>query len=379
MNFKKIISKLNFVRKNLALVLGFFVFFSVNLNAIPGVNSYIPDISGEYVYYRDYSFKRESYVGFLCYDEKTFQARYFSPQNSQENLPENEVAILVTIDSSANYWKMTGERIISSITPDSDDLDIVNYIHDLLYEFSARRIKAGDISPKTDEYKSGNLRTSGVLINQDYSQFGGKVDVLFDVIVPIFNVKSIANEEGNTIFECVTIGQMLSSDDTSFSDFKGFNKNSSEISDSNLKFNKKAKKIKAESAGQTVLLDENWKNEFEGCWTLGNEAIINMNLIQTVDELTGSSEYLCRRLLSGTSGSYTDFSTAEIIFNKKSDGFKIVSKNYQTSQNNNSVILNTKILTESQNGEYKYFSLACYEKAYENRRSYFEKILKSRK
>ena len=46
------------------------IFFVTNfVFAVPGVESFIPDSSGEYVYYRDYSFERESYVGVLYYDD----------------------------------------------------------------------------------------------------------------------------------------------------------------------------------------------------------------------------------------------------------------------------------------------------------------------
>ena len=47
----------------------------MSLFAVPGFESYLPDASGQYVYYRDYSFTRESYIGILTYDEATYQVR----------------------------------------------------------------------------------------------------------------------------------------------------------------------------------------------------------------------------------------------------------------------------------------------------------------
>src|SRR5574344_1815344 len=96
--------------------------------ALPGVKAYIPDSSGEYVYYRDYSFERESYAGFLYYDDGTYGARYFAPMDREKQLPDKSVEILFSIDPKADSVKMTGERILSTLTPDDDD--IVNYLHD---------------------------------------------------------------------------------------------------------------------------------------------------------------------------------------------------------------------------------------------------------
>ena len=44
---------------------------------------------------------------------------------------------------------------------------IQEYLHDLLYEFSARRIKAETIE------------SNSVVIDQDYAQFGGKTSITF--------------------------------------------------------------------------------------------------------------------------------------------------------------------------------------------------------
>ena len=40
--------------------------------AVPGMVQYIPDFSGEYVYYSDRSFTRTSIVGFLYYNDSTY-------------------------------------------------------------------------------------------------------------------------------------------------------------------------------------------------------------------------------------------------------------------------------------------------------------------
>ena len=168
------------------------ILLTASVFALPGFTSFIPDSAGEYVYYRDTSFTRESYVGILMYDEATYQIRYIAPQDDTEKLPEKEIALLLTVDAKADFWNMTGEKIISTILPDTDDTEIVNYLHDLLYEFSARRIKA-DV-----------VETDKLIIDQDYAQFGGNTSITFDARVPLFNIRTIADEKGNKVFDCVT-------------------------------------------------------------------------------------------------------------------------------------------------------------------------------
>ena len=46
--------------------------------AIPGVEAVFPISSGEYVYYRDYTFPTETYIGFLQYDDGTLAIRYYA-------------------------------------------------------------------------------------------------------------------------------------------------------------------------------------------------------------------------------------------------------------------------------------------------------------
>ena len=70
------------------------IILSVAVTALPGVTQFIPDSAGEYVYYRDSSFTRESYIGLLMYDEATYQIRYFAPQDDEAKLPAKEIAIL---------------------------------------------------------------------------------------------------------------------------------------------------------------------------------------------------------------------------------------------------------------------------------------------
>ena len=331
--------------------------------ALPGFTSFIPDTAGEYVYYRDTSFTRESYIGILGYDDSTIQIRYFAPQDDTAMLPAKEIAILVTVDPKADFWNMTGEKIISTILPDTDDTDIVNYLHDLLYEFSARRISQVAV-------ESGKE-----IVDQDYAQFGGKVALTFDARIPLFNIRTIADEKGNKVFDCVTIGTIKSSEDKSFEAFKGVSAPKPAVS----KETRKATKSKVcKFENRQVTLDEDWEQKMENFWTLGNDSLITMSILPKVAENKVLNDlYVERKLLESTEGSYTGFQNCEITYTQAKDSYKIVSTSYFPESNINVCL--TKLLTRNKEGGFDYFSISTYQSAYLKSPSYFDKIVKSYK
>ncbi len=339
------------------------ILLSTSVFALPGFTSFIPDSAGEYVYYRDTSFTRESYVGILMYDEATYQIRYIAPQDNETKLPEKEIAILLTVDPKSDVWTMTGEKIISNILPDTDDTDIVNYLHDLLYEFSARRIKADKVE---------NLQ---VIIDQDYAQFGGNTSITFDARVPLFNIRTIADEKGNKVFDCVTIGIIKSSEDNTFSQFKGLPSTKPSVTKEN---KKTAKSVVCKFENRSVTLDENWEQKMENFWTLGNESLVTMSVLPKVSEnKTLNDLYVFRKLLESSEGSFLDYQNCEISAPKGKDSYKITTTSY-FPENNTSVQI-VKILTRNENAGLDYFSLSTYLTAYLKTPAYFDKIVKSYK
>lgn len=331
--------------------------------ALPGFTSFIPDSAGEYVYYRDLSFTRESYIGILGYDASTIQIRYFAPQDDAAMLPEKEIAILITVDPKPDFWNMTGEKIISTILPDTDDTDIVNYLHDLLYEFSARRISA-------DAVESDKLT-----FDQDYAQFGGKVALTFDARVPLFNIRTIADEKGSKVFDCVTIGAIKSAEDKSFEAFRGVTAPKPEVTKETRKASK-AKICKFED--RQVTLDEGWEQKMENFWTLGNDSLITMSALPKVAENKVLNDlYVQRKLLESTEGSYTDFQNCEISYIQAKDSYKLVSTSFFPESNINVCL--TKLLTRNKDGGFDYFSISTYQSAYLKNPLYFDKIIKSYK
>lgn len=191
-------------RKTLLVLL--FVSLAAGLFAFPGVTSLFPTASGQYVYYRDYTFPEETYIGFLQYDEGTYAIRYFSPVAKNGALPIIEMYL--TVNPDIDYVDITGEKINSPIS--QNDTEIMNYMHDLLYEFGARRHKLND----ADFYNT-------VTSSEEFMQFGGDVTIDWNFFIPIFNLSTITSADGDILLEAVTMGTLKDNNDQSFVSFCG--------------------------------------------------------------------------------------------------------------------------------------------------------------
>ena len=342
------------------------ILFTLTLtaHALPGFTSFIPDNSGEYVYYRDYTFTRESYVGILYYDESTVQVRYFAPQDNETLLPQKNIAILMSINPDAPYWEMTGERIISTILPGTEDTDLVNYLHDLMYEFSAHRIKADEINARD------------VKIFQDYEQFGGSVAMIYDCIIPLFNIKNIESADGMCQLQCCTIGQLKNSSDPSFDTFEGCPDSAVPAAEKkSTQKSKKAKSVKCTFENQSITLDENWKPLMENLWGLGNDSIVTLGTIPSFDSDPQKNEcYILRRLLESTDHTYTNFATLKISNNKNKTEIDV--ETFQSDSEKR--IKSIKLLANKKNADgIDILSISIFTNAWNENPAYYQKIIKS--
>src|SRR5574344_1707193 len=132
-----IMSHLSVLKKLSALLFAFIV--TATVYALPAVTSFVPDTSGEYVYYRDNSFKRPSYIGFIYYDDATYAVRYYAPAVADQALIEKDITLYLSVNKNNEHLEFTGETM-KGVTS-ADDTEIVNYMHDLFYELTARRQK----------------------------------------------------------------------------------------------------------------------------------------------------------------------------------------------------------------------------------------------
>lgn len=336
--------------------------------ALPGFSPYIADQSGVYIYYRDYTFQRESYVGFLMYDAGTYAARYYAPADRKSGMPERALMLFLTLDPDADHVELTGEKIVSAPTPDS--AEIVNYLHDMLYELTARRIKAGDISPATVEYSAGrNFSDSGMVRDEDFMQFGGRAAVIYDYLAPLFNVKKVECAGGSPGLTLVTAGVLQSSDDKAFENFRGFPEKKTAQKHPLPETRGKEAVVCRTADGQRISLDSSWRRPAENLWLCGDAAVLSVGLIPS-SSLNGDA--ILRQMLMSAQDAYVNWEEIAVARDGARRRAEAVFYNPGTGAFSRSF----RILEQNDGGFY-FLTLAVFEDAYAANRKYFTDILES--
>ena len=330
--------------------------------AMPGFDSYLPDASGEYVYYKDNTFHRESYLGLLYFDPSTIQVRYFAPADKEQGLPENEISILLSINPDSSFWEMTGERILSTITPNTDDVEIVNYLHDILYEFSSHRNRIDEVNEREVE------------IYQDFPQFGGNVAMIYDCTIPMFNIREIKKSDGTVLLECITTGQLVSDSDQSFDTFKGFPEDNYK---KGWKKYSRAKSVDYTFENQSITLDKKWEALMDNMWALGDDAMLSMASVSPVYADKAKTEnFLIRYFSKSNQGTYSIYDTLKI----KTDDNRLQISIESYNPSNKKTAVNTFIISpKKDSSNMDFLSLATFKQPWITNKKYYEKILKSYK
>ena len=337
-----------------------FVIFVITLSAfsLPGFEENLPTESGEYVYYRDFTFAKETYIGFLYYSEDSIGVRCFSNGNF-------DVTILFSLDKSKDYIELTGERIVTQVTP--KDVEIVNYIHDMVYELSSRRKKVQNEFLTLKEENSPV--TKQFVVDQDFVQFGGQVQIVFDGSLPVFNLESITDiYSAKVLLKAVTMGTLSDSADTSFEKFTGFEYSPlvKEVV-KNKKLSRKEQKLFEETK---QVYDSSWQKvdsmpgEFK---TLGDVALyweFPLEIVRDTSKNESSKQvfdYFSRNNRLSTNGTYVYLPESSVTEKKTETGKQIqVSKMMVYNPEGKKYSVNYKILVEN-NGFYRMIHFTAYE------------------
>lgn len=329
-------------------------------SSVPGMVQYIPDASGEFVYYQDKTFTRDSIVGFLFYNDSTYAVRYYAPADKKQSLVEKDITVYFSVNPDAGYLELTGENIVGAST--QDDVEIVNYLHDLFYELSSRAAKAILMDGSTVSSK------------QDYAQFGGNVTIVFNPLVPIFNIEAIKASDGKYLLQLQTVGGLSSSSDKSFSSYKridGLPKDKTR----NFKNDKKAKKQKVSALGINLNLDSQWTQKAEGVWALGDYAMLMVGSMGNADLAANTSDttwdLLQRSWCKGSDGSYCLWQHKKVERSK--DRLSIMNVFYEPDTA--SVTRDFKVTKKTKDG-YTVMILTVFDDVYQKNKSYFDAILK---
>lgn len=346
-----------FTLKKIFLSILLIFILCVSVFSLPGYKENLPTESGEYVFYRDFTFAQETYLGFLYYDEGTIGVRYFSKGKS-------DIQILFSLDTSKDFIELTGERIISQITP--EDVEIVNYIHDMIYEFSTRRKK---IQSEFDLLKNNSSSvTKQIVSTQDFQQFGGQVQLVFDGTIPVFNLESISDFSGKMLLQAVTMGTLVDSADTSFEFFAGFEnlpQEKEEVKKKKLsKKEKKALDAKIQKYNSLWKIEDSMPGEFK---TLGDYALFwefPLDIVRDTSTNEDSKQvfdYFARNNRLSSSGTYVYLPKSSVNLSKNVDGKSVqISKMMVYNPEGKKYSVNYKFLIE-ENGAFKMVNFSVYE------------------
>ena len=336
-----------------------FVIFVIAISAfsLPGFEENLPTESGEYVYYKDFTFAQETYLGFLYYSEDSIGVRCFSNGNF-------DVTILFSLDKSKDYIELTGERIVTQVTP--KDVEIVNYIHDMIYEFSARRKNS---QSEFELLKEQNLSVNKQIVSsQDFVQFGGQVQIIFDGSIPVFNIESITDFAGKKLLQVVTMGTLSDNADTSFEKFAGFENlpQKNEVVKKK-KLSKKEQKLldakiqKYDSLWQT---EDSMPGEFKTlgdyaiCWKFPLEIVRDTSVKESSKQVF---DYFARNNRLSSNGTYVYLPESSVAVSKKADRNSVqVSKMIVYNPEAKKYSVNYKFLIE-ENKNFKMVNFVVYE------------------
>lgn len=334
----------------------------------PGASSFSETASGEYVVYRDRSWKDATWIGFLQYDEATFGATVYSPNRSIR------VSILFRTETLDGKLVLVGQRFLSEAG--KDDAIYVNYLMRLLpdlYRYRADAVlRAKPVDSAVSERSS--LLPPRASMMRDEPSFGGNVVLTFAPEVPVFNLASLSGTDG-LVLSLERIGRISQGDDDAFYHFvpasdpiTGAPYKAPAISASDVK----------EVDGLTLGLDGQWTMIADNTFFLGGTAMLVVDTIDLDFLGLGRSDVpltLMRLFTRSSSGAWVDPSSTKVVGDAKV--FRIESLVFEPESKR--VNRDIKVCVPSSDGARVVFaSLTVSEDAYRANRAYFESVLPRR-
>ncbi len=309
-------------------------------------------VSGDFVMYRDYSWKEPTWIGFLYYDDETYGAVLYTPSKN------SRVSILFSCTTEDGRLELTGQKIISKIT--QDDTFAVNYLMSILPSLYSYRVMP--------EQRTGLFASETETIDDE--MFGGTAYVQFDNYVPLFHIKTLDNAEHDLILELQEIGTVQGKPDLYFYNYVPVEPKKSFTP---YKRKKNAKKESVKVLDLTFHLDSGWKKIADTSFLYGDTAFLTatvLNIPKEEKSVFKNPEKLIRYFLSSGSTAkvmlpYTTISGTE----KK---FTIMQSVYDVQLQK--INKDIKCCKKNNDGSYTVISLTVDSHAYSADSAYFNAI-----
>jgi len=343
-------------------------------NASSLFSAFPSSISGDYVVYRDYTWDKPTWVGFLYYNDTTYGAFVITPETGAN------VSLLFSTEILDGKMVLTGQNIISKITP--DDVLAVNYLMRLLPDLYSWRMgpdsaafatKTG-VSSGTEAGKAAvrsPLLPSLVTQKRNLSSFGGDVSLVFAPEIPLFGLRDISATAGNSSLELVRMGRVQSGGDKEFFAFKPMGDVKSGIALSV----PSARKIESKTVdGVKLNLDDQWTMVADNTFFLGNAAVI---IVDTLDlslmQIPRENLPLSLMRLFSLSSMTSLTTPSELSMNGNAKKFRIVNLIYDVESG--SLHRDIKTCIPSADGKKcAVVSMSVSETAYKANGAYFDSL-----
>ncbi|MGP1439823.1 MAG: hypothetical protein ACTTJ3_03690 [Treponema sp.] len=308
--------------------------------------------SGDYVIYKDASWKEEAYLGFLYYNASSIGTFLYIPSYSLR------VKILFSVEDLNGELVLTGQRILDEQRNDELYILAVNYLMDILPNLYKTKIKPTK--------KAGIIKKEEKIFNTQ--QFGNSCTFYYSSYIPFFYLDSISDENGKKVLILQEMGRLK--DDSDFFSFEPTK--IPRIKWSELALEKNPKKEKKTVEGVTFNLDSQWKQIADNSFFMGGIAFLT---ISKVDEKQFSdipkdviSSMVKVFSMSGKNSKVLHEMT-ELIENKK--GIFIKTEHYDVLSEK--IIKDIKTVIKRKN-EYVVVSLTVDAAYYKWNKSYFDNL-----
>ena len=309
-------------------------------------------LSGDYVIYRDYSWKAPTWIGCLYYNDQTYGA--FIRTDDTEN--PRTVSILFSGNIEKGKLSLTGQQIISSITP--DDTFGVNYLMTLL--------------PKLYELKTfprdAKIVFGTTTVRKQMEEFGGAVTLDFQSFVPLFHLKTITGAKKETILELTEIGSINGNGE---SVCYAYSTAKPKQGTNTFTLDKSAKKETITVSDVPLHLDSQWKKIADNSFLCGNTAFLTVSTVNLPADKSGNTLSVPEQLLRLLSSSspfaktllqYTTIQGTQTAFTLTQSIYDVESK--QVSKD-------IKRCIKNKEGSFTIISLTVNSHAYSAEQAYF--------
>ena len=309
--------------------------------------------SGDYVVYRDYSWKTPTWVGFLYYDDETYGVFIHTPDK------KSTISILFSGKAEGTKLNLTGQQIISPITP--DDTFAVNYLMTLLPKLYELRTYP---RPNNEIFGASTVKTH-------IEEFGGAVELRFQSFIPLFHLTTITGAKKETILELTEIGTIQGSSEAAF---YGYSPVEPKTGTNTFKVDKKAQKETVTVSGIALALDSQWKKIADNSFLCGNTAFLTVSsIILPPPEAAGSltqAEQLIRLLIG--SSPYAKILLPYTVITGTLDNFTLTQSVYDVESKR--ISKDTKRCIKNKDGTTTVISLTVESSAYHAEQAYFDNL-----